>query len=221
MTPQEVITEVRRLTQDDVVPYRNSDTVLLGFVNLTIKRICILRPDLFTVIADITPTVNICEQSLPATVTRLVDIFRNKNGDSIEEVDRDMFDRTYPQWTTDAAAAPTKFMRHPRNPRAYFLYPRPIAGTILVGEYVVAPATYAIGANIAVLPDSYFSVVVDGTIFAVESVDNEYVNNNRAKMTYEMFTQALGVDLQSRNVTDREDGGTNVQTKQPSMEPRQ
>ena len=221
MTPQEVITEVRRLTQDDVVTYRNSDTVLLGFVNLTLKRIALLRPDLFTVIADITPTANICEQALAATIVRLVDIFRNKNGDAIEEVDRDMFDRTYPQWTTDPAAAPTKFLRHPRNPRAYFLYPRPIAGTILVGEYVAAPPSYALGATIAVLPDAYFSVVVDGTIFAVESIDNEYANSGRAKMSYEMFTQALGVDLQSRSIIDREDGGTNVQTKQNSMEPRQ
>jgi hypothetical protein len=209
MTPQEVITEVRRLTQDDSVPYRNSDTVLLGFVNLTLKRIALLRPDLFTTIGDITPTASVCEQSLASTITRLVEIFRNKNGDSIEEVDRDVFDRTYPQWTTDAAGTPTKFIRHPRNPRAYFLYPRPIAGTILVAEYVVAPPSYALGATIAVLPDTYFPSMVDGTIFAVESIDNEYANNGRAKLSYELFAQGLGVDLQSRAITDREDGAVN------------
>jgi len=208
MTPQDVITEVRRLVQDESAPFRYSDTVLLGFVNQTIRRMVVLRPDLFTTVTTISTTPNLSEQSLPSTAVRLVEIFRVQNGTSIEEVDRDQFDRTYPQWTTDPAGTPTKYIRHPRNPRAYFLYPRPSSGVVLIGEYVVTPPTYTLSANIAVLPDAYLPPLVDGTVYLAESVDNEHVNSGRAKLFYDSFTQTLGVDLQSRTVTDREDGGT-------------
>ena len=41
MTPAEVITEVRRLVQDQLVPYRYSDTVLLGYVNQSLQRLAL------------------------------------------------------------------------------------------------------------------------------------------------------------------------------------
>jgi hypothetical protein len=47
MTPQAVITEVRRLLLDETEPYRYSDTFLLGLVNQGLKRMAVLRPDLF------------------------------------------------------------------------------------------------------------------------------------------------------------------------------
>ena len=206
MTPSEVIAEVRVLIQDTRVTFRYSDTVLLGFVNQTIRRMVMLRPDMFTTVTDISTVANLTEQTLPATAVRLVDIFRVKNGTSIEEVDRDQFDRAYPQWTTDAAGTPTKYMRHPRNPRAYFLYPRPTAGTVLVGEFVVTPTAYAISDPIAVLPDAYFGVLIDGTVYLAESIDNEHVSSGRAKLFFDSFVQALGVDLQSRAVIDSEGG---------------
>lgn len=212
MTPSEVIAEVRVLIQDTRVTFRYSDTVLLGFVNQTIRRMVMLRPDLFTTVTDISTVASLTEQTLPATAVRLVDIFRVKNGTSIEEVDRDQFDRAYPQWTTDAAGTPTKYMRHPRNPRAYFLYPRPTAGTVLVGEFVVTPTTYAISDPITVLPDAYFGVLIDGTVYLAESIDNEHVSSGRAKSFYDSFVQTLGVDLQSRAVIDSEGGATRTPT---------
>jgi len=213
MTPNDVITDVRVLIQDTKVTYRYSDTVLVAFVNQTIRRMVMLRPDLFTTVTDINTTQDVCEQSLPSTAVRLVEIFRVKNGTSIEEVDRDLFDRVYPQWTTDASATPTKYIRHPRNPRAYFLYPRPTAGIQLVAEYVVTPPTYTGGQTIAELPNAYFPVLVDGVVYLAESIDNEHVTSGRAKLFLESFVQSLGVDLQSRVVTDTESGGIGTPTR--------
>lgn len=204
MTPSEVITEVRRLIQDTRAPLRYSDEVLLGFVNQTIRRMVMLRPDLFTTIVSIATTPNVVEQLLPTTAVRLVELFRVNNGGALEEVNRDQFDRAYPQWTVDPAGAPTKYMRHPRNPRAYFLYPRPTTGVTLLGEYVQTPPAYAAGDTIAVLPDAYFGVLVDGTVYLAESIDNEHVNSGRAKLLFESFVQALGVSLQARDVIDNE-----------------
>ena len=42
MILNDVITEVRRILQDENTPQRYSDTVLLGFANQTLKRMAVL-----------------------------------------------------------------------------------------------------------------------------------------------------------------------------------
>ena len=53
MTPTDVIAQVRVLVQDEREPYRYSDTVLLRFLNQTVKRMAMLRPDLFLVVREV------------------------------------------------------------------------------------------------------------------------------------------------------------------------
>lgn len=202
MTPAEVITEVRRLVQDQLVPYRYSDAVLLGYVNQSLQRMAILRPDLFTEIVDITTTADVAVQSLPAEAIRLVDIFQVKNGNAITEVDRETMNRNYPGWMSEASGTPVNFMRHVKNPDRYFLYPRPAAGVVLVGEYSKSPADYTINASIDVIADTYFPIVVDGTVYLAESIDDEHVQSGRAKLFYDSFVEQLGAGLQSRKLTD-------------------
>ena len=207
MTPAEVITEVRRLVQDQLVPYRYSDAVLLGYVNQSLQRMAILRPDLFTDIVDITTTADAAVQSLPAEAIRLVDIFQVKNGNAITEVDRETMNRNYPGWMNEASGTPVNFMRHVKNPDRYFLYPRPAAGVVLVGEYAKSPIDYTINASIDVISDTYFPIVVDGTVYLAESIDDEHVQTGRAKLFYDSFVEQLGAGLQSRKLTDTKTAG--------------
>jgi len=207
MTPNEVITEVRRLIQDTKTPFRYSDTVLLGFVNQTLKRMVMLRPDLFAVIADFPTTANTVLQSCPADSTRLIEIFQVKNSISVTEVNRATLDRTEPNWQNEDAGEPVNFMRHVRNPNRFFVYPRPTAGVVLVGEYAQTPPDYTIDQEITFPTDAYFPVVVDGAVFLAESIDNEHVSSGRAKLFQDSFVQGLGVSLQSRTITDTEAGG--------------
>lgn len=158
MTPNEIITEVRRLIQDTKVTYRYSDAVMLGWVNQTLKRTAVLRPDLFGVIGDIATTPNVVLQSTPSDSLRLIQIFQVKNGDAVTEVDREVFDQTYPGWVNEAAGTPVNFMRHVRNPNKFFVYPRPTSGVILVGEYAQVPPDYALNDTIALIPEAYFPV---------------------------------------------------------------
>lgn len=207
MTPNEVITEVRRLIQDTKVTFRYSDTVLLGFVNQTLKKMAVLRPDLFAVIADFTTVANTVLQSCPTDSVRLMQIFQIKSGDAVTEVSKETLDQMYPNWVNEVAGIPVNFMRHVRNPNKFFVYPRPSSGVILVGEYAQSPATYAINDIVALLPDAYLTSVVEGAVYLAESVDNEHVNSGRAKLFQDAFVQGLGVGLQSRVITDTEAGG--------------
>jgi hypothetical protein len=207
MTPADIITEVRNLVQDTRSPYRYSDTLMLGWVNQTLKRMSVLRPDLFSFIGDISTIANTVLQSCPSDSLRLIEIFQIKNGDAVTEVSRDVLDQMYPNWVNEAAGTPVNFMRHVRSPNKFFLYPRPSAGVILVGEYAQVPPTYTLSQTIALLPDAYLPVAVDGVVFLAESVDNEHVNSNRAKLFQDSFAQTLATGLQVRTITDTEEGG--------------
>jgi len=204
VTPADVIVEARKLLQDTLAPYRYSDTDLLGYVNQTLKRMAVLRPTLFTNITSIPLTANTVLQDLPSDAHRLVEVFYIDNYNSVNEVERAILERGYPQWVSDPAGIPFNFIRHPRNATKFFLYPRPIANLTATAEYVVEPATYAINDTILYLKDTYLGVVIDGVVFLASSIDDEHVNSNRAKLFMESFTQALGVDLQQQAILDNE-----------------
>ncbi len=207
MIPANVITEVRRLVQDQSEPFRYSDAVLLGYVNQTLKRISVVRPDLFSEIVEIPTQPGSSVQTLPPDALRLLDIFQVKDGPAVNEVDRETMNRNYPGWMTEASGIPVNFMRHVKNPDRFFLYPRPQAGVVLVGEYAVSPPDYALNASVSFLADSYFPTVVDGTVFLAESIDDEHVQSGRAKLFYDSFVSQLATNMQSRVVTDTKNAG--------------
>jgi hypothetical protein len=207
VTPAQVIVEVRRILQDIKTPQRYSDALLLGFVNQALKRMAVLRPDLFSVIDELETQAGQTIQSAPADSLRMMEIFQVKDGGGIVEVSRKAMDETYPGWVNDPAGPTVNWMRHVRNDNRFFIYPKAPAGQTLIIEYAQTPREYALGEDIERLPEAYFPVLVDGTVFLAESVDNEHVNSNRAQLFQQSFTQALGVSVQSRSITDTEEGG--------------
>ena len=207
MILNDVLTEVREILQDTVSPQRFSDTVLLGFANQALKRIAVLRPDLFAIIAEIPTTENEVVQSMPSDSIRLLEIYSVKNGNGVIETNREILDQSLPTWMNTEASAAINFMRHVRNANKFFIYPKAPANQVLIGEYAQVPPTYDGTTTVTLLPDAYLPVVVDATVFLAESVDNEHVNSNRAQLFQQSFTQALGVAAQSRAITDTERGG--------------
>ena len=207
MILNDVITDVRRIIQDTTTTYRYSDTVLLAFANQALKRIAVLRPDLFANVSTITCTQNAVIQSAPADSIRIMEVFSVQNGNGIIETNREALDQAYPSWMNDAAASCVNWMRHIRNPNKFFIYPKAPAAQVIDIEYAQSPPAYAGDAAVALLPDAYFPVVVDATVFLAESVDAEHVTSQRAQLFQQSFTQALGVATQSREVTDPEKGG--------------
>jgi hypothetical protein len=207
MILNDVITEVRRILQDISSPQRYSDTVLLGFANQALKRIAVLRPDLFAYIGEIPTATGAVIQSAPSDSIRIMEIFQVKDGSGVTETNRDSLDETYPNWMNDPAGPTVNWMRHVRNANRFFIYPKAPSGQILIGEYAQTPPDYTGSQTVALLSNAYFPVVIDATVFIAESVDNEHVNSNRAQLFQQSFTQALGVSAQSRPITDTEESG--------------
>lgn len=215
MTPQEVIDEARVIINDDnaLMPDRFSDADLLKFVNQAIKRASVVRPDLFIINDTITPTAEQVEQTLASNITRIMEVHRVTGGSAIGEVDKQTMDRSAPDWVIEDPGTPVNWMRHPRNPRRYFLYPPPSTGTQLEVEYIKVPSDYTLSDPL-VLPDSYKTAVIDCVVGLAEIVDNEHVETARAKEFIDSFYQALGADMAQRKLVDDEDGIVEEQTSQ-------
>jgi len=202
MTPADIITDARVLLNDtSATAYRQSDTTMLGFVQQTLHRIALLRPDLFIKQGTIPVVAGTVYQALPAGAVRLVDIYATSVGTSVSEVDREVLDRTDPAWR-QASGTPTNFMRNPRDPVRFMLYPAPAAGVSVEGEYVASPAAHALSDPITELPEAYRPILVDGVVFLASSVDDEHVNTGRAKLFYDAFSKTLQAGVESRKVTD-------------------
>lgn len=205
MTPADIIAEARRLLQDTRVPFRYPEAELLSYVNQVLRRVLTVRPDLFIDTVTVPLTAGTVLQALPAGAHRLVDVYYVEGYNSVNEVERPILERGYPQWVSDPAGIPYNFVRHARNPTKFFVYPRPIENLSLVVDYVVAPPTYTVDEEITAPTDGYMSTVVDGVVFLASSIDDEHVLSGRAKLFLDSFMQSLGTDLQGRMLTDEEE----------------
>jgi hypothetical protein len=198
MKPADIIDDAKRIAQDNGIlrtPDLYADATFLTFVNKTLKQTAILRPDLFAVLAELSTAPNVAEQSLPTDAIKLLDIFSIRNGSAIVEVSRQVMDRSYPQWRSDASGVPVNFMRHPLNPNRYFLYPRPVAGIVLSGEYARTPPEYTLQQDIEVIPDSYQPVIVFGVLTHIAGIENPTQDGQR----YNQFQQTYLGMLQTES----------------------
>lgn len=218
MTPASVIAEVRPIIQDTLAPYRYSDAVLLGFFNQILKRMVPYRPDLFMVNGSVSVTADNVLQSLPSSAVRLVEVYQVVGGDALTEVNRETLDQMYPGWRVEASGTPVNFMRHPRSPNKFFLYPRPTSGITILVEYVNTPTTYNLNDTVTELPDTYLPMIVDGVVYMAEAVNAESVANGRAKFYLDSFLEALGVELGTRALVDSESGAVGMQASRRSAQ---
>jgi len=210
MTPSNIINYARRLIQDNQLLRTTEDYIdetLLDYVNQALKQTAVYRPDLFLQIADIPTTADVVQQTAPADSMRLSDLFSVKDGNAIVEVSRETLDRSAPGWTQVAAGTPINWMRHLKNPNQFFLYPRPQAGIVLVGEYVQEPPAYTLNQTINLLSDSFLPAVATAVVSMVFGAQGPNNDMNVANSYMERYTQMMGVSLQTRPLTDTRETG--------------
>jgi hypothetical protein len=173
--------------------------------NQALKRLAIVRPDLFATYTNITLVAGTV-QSCPTDSMRLIDVTGASNGFQVKEINQDALDAMYPPWTTVTPAIPTNWMRYVRDPNRFQVYPPSIPGDILQILYAKTPQNYILGDTV-VLGDAYEPLVIDCVIWLLESVDAEHVESGRAKMFLDSFTTGYTSGLQARKITDTSAAG--------------
>ena len=215
-----VIQEVRNILQDNNSDcYRYKPELLDGYANQALQRIALLRPDLFIetlgdgVVDAFVPAVGSYQRCPPDSI-RIMDVFGctapSKKTCGAIEVSRKTMDESIPGWPLTQfpeVAFPNEgeilnWMRNARDPNSFFVWPPMTDKHTLSIAYAQSPRTYKGDEQIILLPDAYFPAVVDGTVFVAETMEDEAVNSNRAKLYYQSMTDLLGVSLKNRPLID-------------------
>lgn len=217
MTPNDVIVTAKKSLQDSLflrAPDKYVADTLLNYVNMAVRKMVMMRPDLFTKLENSYNAVaglrvDRVLQTCPTDSYRLVEIFTATNGNAInvlEEVDYAHFVRADRSWSTHPAGVPTKYMRHPRNPNKFFLYPRPSTGTTLQMEYIQVQPTYTLNQTIEGINDNYFPALVDAVVYYVLTIENAESSSGigvgRANMYRNTFYSAIDTSADARLLTD-------------------
>lgn len=204
-TVADIVVEARESVLDSMVPYRYSDDHIVRKINQILRRMVIVRPDLFSTVATITSVAGAL-QACPANSVRLMDVMLNGANRTPKEVNQDVLDMMFPEWNTDPAGQTKNWMRYPRDPNRFYVYPPSAGGETITLVYARSLPTYAIGDTVE-LQDAYYPVVLDGTCWLLESIDAEHVESSRSKMFKDAYDAALGGGLAARGITDSEDAG--------------
>lgn len=203
----DIIVTVRRLIQDETTAYRYSNDFLLDLCNQGLKRIQLMRPDLFAYVGTVSCSQGEVSQSAPSDSLRIIEVYSIVGGGGLVEANREVLDQTLPSWMNDAEAAAVNWMRNVRNPNKFFIYPQAPAAQVLTVEYSQVPPTYNGSTTVTLLADAYIPALVDIVVFLAESIDNEHVSNGRAKMYKDLFMSEMGASVATLPVTDTETAG--------------
>ena len=199
-TVSDVLADVRDLIQDNSTPYRYDDVDLVRKFNQVIRRAVILRPDLFTQVATISCVAGSLQQC-PTDSERLMDVLANSAGSAVKQVNQEVIDLMIPDWETLTPGPTANWMRYPRDPNRFYVYPAATDALPLQIIYSKCPVMLATS-DVVPIQDVYMPVLVDGVCWVAEAVDAEHVESGRAKMFKDSFTESLTVGLQTRRITD-------------------
>lgn len=185
---------------------------LVGWLNEGIRHAVDLKPDLSTEIVTI-DLVQGVQQTVPATVARVVRFLNNTGGAAITMANPEMLDRFLPQWRGGVGLGQVAKVLHviadEADDRAFMVYP-PNDGTGQINVLALArPATIAlatpdpeaIAAYSGVdLPfdDAAGDALVDYVVARAYQKDIDLPGvAQRAMMHYQQFAQKLGVAVQA------------------------
>lgn len=194
MTPQDIINQARHLLQDtDATVPRQTDAELLAYVNEGLQEACLLRPDLFSTVGDMTCIAGQCEQSITfVDAVQVLDVPCIHGSTAVTPFDRATMDQFRPAWRLDAAGPAQNWAPLNGDPLQFFIYPKAPAAQVLDVRYVRNPATYALGDTIFDLPGAYQPALSDYVVYRAESKDDEHVLSQRAAAHYAAFKSKFG-----------------------------
>lgn len=210
MKISDILPYVRQLLNDkDSQSYRYSDSDLLAFSNDAIRRISLIRPDIFTQYESIYTTEGTVLQKIPDTIDRVVDINYVVGGNAVKKEEKGHMDIESPGWPNDKEGQTKFWMRDPKSRNYFYIYPKAPRSQILVATTLKVPQLISINEEFE-LPNLYKSILIDGIVFLCQSIDDEHISSGRAKLFQDLLTTSLGQDMQSTEmIMDADEGRKN------------
>lgn len=177
---------------------RWTTAALLDYLNVVVRRVKFLLPDLFAEYSTVQLTAEQAEQDVPDAVLRFVEVVRNMGddgqspGDMIRVVDKRTLDAYTPSWRHRHGYRVVEWC--PGGERQYLVNPPPMTAIYVEIRAVPTPAALTNANNEDVpLPDRYESALLHGVLAAAFAEDVETGSVELAAMHSQAFMTELGV----------------------------
>jgi|TARA_B110000967_G_C18834701_1_gene535992 hypothetical protein len=174
------------------------------------KEVILYRPDANTINEEFTPVAESSKQTLPVNGLRLMEVTRNTATTSTFKaarlIQRSVLDDQVPAWHN---ATPSTNIDHfvydERDPKTFYLYPRPnslarleIIYSTLPAEISIVNADETLNAAAATtmigIDDIYANALLDFILYRAYNKDAEFAGNaTRAQVHMMGFASSLGV----------------------------
>jgi hypothetical protein len=174
------------------------------------KEVVLYRPDANTINTEFTPVASQSKQSIPSVGLRIIELTRNTAATStfkaIRLIQRSILDDQVPAWHNATASVNIEhWVYDERDPKNFYLYPRPTAETRIEIIYSTVPAQISIvnadetltssAATVVIgIDDIYANALLDFILYRAYNKDAEFAGNaTRAQIHMMAFASSLGV----------------------------
>lgn len=200
MLASAILTRARDILQD-TTSVRWVESELLRWLSDGQREVVLYRPEACSTNTNITLVVSTTKQTIPAAALRLLDIVRNMGtngttpGRAIRMVAREIMDAQSPDWHTQTAAGEIKhFLFDVRDPKTFYVYPRPNAALQIEAIYSLTPNEITSESQALQVPDVFANVLLDLVLFRAYLKDASYAGNGaRAVAHYQAAANALDI----------------------------
>lgn len=202
-----IVADARVILQDqDLV--RWSQPEMASWFNAAQQELTLIRPESCVLNASLGLQAGDTKQTIPTTATRLINVVRNMGsgstpGRAIRLANRDVLDAQNPNWHTDPAAAEIQhFVYDLRDPKVFYVYPRPRSGVYVETVLAIPPTPVTENAGVITgnlsVDDIFANAVLDYILYRAFSKDSQYAGNAaRAVAHYQAFAGSVGIRKQT------------------------
>lgn len=185
----------------DITSVRWTEAELMRWLSDAQREVVLYRPEACVSNASVALAANSTKQSLPANALRLLDITRNMGangatpGRAIRLVHREIMDAQTPDWHTATASSEVlHYMFDARDPKNFYVYPRPSSTLYVEAIYSIAPTEIVTSTQTLSVEDIFANVLLDYLLYRAYTKDSDYAGNGqRAVAHYQAFANALGI----------------------------
>lgn len=178
---------------------------LLAYINDGQREIALQRPDSTARTEALELAANTTLQQLPPDGIRLIEVTRNLTGIEaapgrvIKLTAREVLDQQTPNWhQTPAVTEVRHYIFDIRNPKKFYVYPRPGAGVSVEIVYSATPADLLLESSVISLDDIYANAIIAYVIMRAYQKDEDYARNaDAAAAFYAMMSQSMGARTQA------------------------
>ena len=183
--------------------YRWPESELLLYINDGMREVAMHRPD-STAVEVTSNLVASSRQVLGPGYIRLIEVIKNAgppNGDrAIRVTQRDDLDRWVPNWhnvTGDATIGVTNYVYDERDPRTFWVYPKPASSWRVLAVCTKLPTVVTTPAATLDTHDIYMNPLLNYVLFRALTRDMEGNAYNRGVGFYNQFADAMGIKIQA------------------------